>query len=66
MSEKKPQYKAAYCRKLVINARNLLLMLGICFFIQGGEYTEESVWEGEKGVAGEKGRFSVKAKTLKI
>jgi hypothetical protein len=32
-------------------------MLGICFFIQGGEYTEEPVWEGEKGVAGEKGRF---------
>ncbi|MFN4872548.1 MAG: hypothetical protein ACK5JP_01930 [Akkermansiaceae bacterium] len=28
------------------------LMLGICFFIQGGEYTGEPVWEGEKGVAG--------------
>jgi molecular chaperone DnaJ len=25
-------------------------MLGICFFIQGGEYTGEPVWEGEKGV----------------
>jgi hypothetical protein len=41
-------------------------MLGICFFTYGGEYTGEPVWEGEKGVAGEKGRFSVKAKTLKI
>jgi len=29
-------------------------MLGICFFIQGGEYTGESVWEGEKGVAAKK------------
>jgi hypothetical protein len=25
-------------------------MLGICFFIQGGEYTREPAWEGEKGV----------------
>ena len=25
-------------------------MLGICFFIQSGEYTGEPVWEGEKGV----------------
>jgi hypothetical protein len=24
-------------------------MLGICFFTQGGEYTGEPVWEGEKG-----------------
>jgi len=41
-------------------------MLGFCFFTQRGEYTGEPVWEGEKGVAGEKGRFLVKAKTLKI
>ena len=26
-------------------------MLGICFFIQGGEYTAEPIWEGGKGVA---------------
>jgi uncharacterized Rmd1/YagE family protein len=25
-------------------------MLGICFFTQGGGYTGEPVWEGEKGV----------------
>jgi hypothetical protein len=41
-------------------------MLGICFFTQGGEYTGEPVWEGEKGGAGEKGRFLVKAEMLKI
>ena len=34
-----------------------LEMLGICFFTYSGEYTGEVVWEGEKGVAGEKGRI---------
>jgi hypothetical protein len=41
-------------------------LLGICFFTYGGEYTGEPVWEGEKGVPGEKGRFLVKAEMLKI
>jgi len=40
-------------------------MLGICFFIPGGEYTGEPVWEGKKGAAGERGDFWAKAETLK-
>ena len=32
-------------------------MLGICFFTQGGEYTGEPVWEGEKGVVARIGLF---------
>jgi hypothetical protein len=43
-----------------MNARNLLKMLGICFFTQRRKYTGEPVWEGEKG------RFLVKTETLKI
>jgi len=33
-----------------------ILIPGICFFTQRGEYTGESVWEWEKGGAGERGR----------
>ena len=33
-----------------------ILIPGICFFTQRGEYTGESVWEWENGGAGERGR----------